>query len=170
RTWDELAELVESYNKSRPAWGPNVAFCATTGPTSDGLSLFSAIWHSLAQSRGLSQGVYFDPSAMRPLVQTPAFKTAAHLFARIWPHALMQPAGMSSFSHPGLRLGSCAISIGTFEQVKDVARLAPQRTDEGDGAIGAAEINASAFGVAQLPGSKCVLSFKRPYSLVTCTA
>ncbi|GLI61280.1 hypothetical protein VaNZ11_003629 [Volvox africanus] len=170
RTWDELAELVESYNKSRPDWGPNVALCATNGETSDGLSLFSAVWHSLAQSRGLGQGVFFDLSTMQPLVQTPAFKAAVQLFARIWPLALMQPAGVSGFSHPGLRLGTCAISIGTFEQ--DVARLVAQRqwSDADDGATGAPDISASAFGVAQLPGSKCVLSQERPYSLVTCSA
>jgi hypothetical protein len=114
----------------RPPRAPSPAFPPRA--VCDGMTLFSAIWHSIAQSRGLSQGVYFDRWTMRPLVQTAAFKAAARLFIRVWTRALPEPDGYCSFSNPGLRLGQCAISIGTFEQVK-VGRGARQRARWAEG-------------------------------------
>lgn len=84
----------------------------------DGLLLFSAVWHSLTQIHGSGQGVYFDPKTLDPLVRTAAFKAASELFMQLWPRALHPPNGACGFSHPGLRSGMCAISIGSFEQVK----------------------------------------------------
>ncbi|EFJ46911.1 hypothetical protein VOLCADRAFT_118024, partial [Volvox carteri f. nagariensis] len=189
RTWDELADLVELYGISRPAGAPSAALCATTGEPCSSLSLFSAIWHSLAQSRGLSQGVYFDRETAAPLVRTAAFRAAAQLFLRLWRPALPQPDGMCGFVHPGLRLGTCAFSVGTFEQVKDVARIAPSQQQPPSDTAGqnqsasgvrsspdvatagaAAATNANAlFGVAQLPGSRFVLSPEDSSRLVLCS-
>ncbi|KXZ42640.1 hypothetical protein GPECTOR_128g543 [Gonium pectorale] len=173
-TWDELAELAESYEADRPSWAPQHLLCAANGPSCDGSALFYAIWHSIAQSQGLPQGVYFRPGIMQPRARTAAFTAATLLFSRLWRSALPQPQGRCSFVHPGLRTGACAVAVSTLEQVKDVAGVAPTAANPGsaasDGAGSGLPPQPSAFGVAQLPGSPYVLDLLDDSNLVPCSA
>ncbi|PNH00256.1 Adenylate cyclase, partial [Tetrabaena socialis] len=167
QSWDELAAFGASYSALRPAWAPTTAFCAAAGPTCDGSALFNAIWQSIAQSQGASQGVHFMLGTMQPLAGTAAFVAAARLFASIWKPALPAPSGYCGYMHPGLARGACVLSVGTLEQVKDVATGVPV------GAFGAnsstSALPAAAFSVTQLPGSPYVLDAGNNSNLVLCS-
>ncbi|KAG2493636.1 hypothetical protein HYH03_008153 [Edaphochlamys debaryana] len=165
RTWEALAAWADAYAAAPTPGAPLHPLCATPAPPAcDGYDLFEAIWHSLAQSYGLDQGVYWRPDTLQPLASSPAFAAAVQLFQRLWRHALPPAAGQCGPAHPGLRGGECALVVAGFEQIKAAAR---GNASEGAGA--GAAVGPGAFGVAQLPGSAVVLDRAGGAQLVPCS-
>eukprot|EP00198_Chlamydomonas_reinhardtii_P000610 XP_001689945.1 predicted protein [Chlamydomonas reinhardtii] len=179
-TWSDLALLTERYAARRPPGAPQSALCSTPGPRCDGSELFTAIWHSIAQTRGVRQGVYFDAGTMRPMADSAAFAATAALFARLTrlsvpPPEQQQPrgglssadgagAGGCGYAHAGLRAGLCAMAVGSLELIKDVAR------GGGSSSVGgASNASAPAFIVVPLPGSAYVQDPTDPSRLAPCT-
>ncbi|KXZ53808.1 hypothetical protein GPECTOR_6g726 [Gonium pectorale] len=96
-TWTLLAELLSAgLNQDLDGDGrPDHVLCADLMPGCKGWALLSAIFASMAQTNGTKQGVWFNTTDLRPLIDSPAMPAALRLYAALASSnaALFTPGG-----------------------------------------------------------------------------
>ncbi|KAG2438779.1 hypothetical protein HXX76_005321 [Chlamydomonas incerta] len=157
-TWEQLAGAAGAAHgrPGGPGGVPDADFyglCTLPFATchADAFELL-AVYASLAQTRGLAQGAFFDPASFQPLVQSPAMAAALRLLRRLY--AFGPPRGLANTTEYA---GSCGSLKGTAERLYAAGRCAffigPHPVHK-DHLLHAPSDAVRAFGrLAHLPGS-----------------
>lgn len=145
-----------------------------------------AIWASLAVSKGSSQGLFFEPTTMQPMLDSPAMKQALWMWGQIAVAAVkrlpLQPDASATTSacdpdtsnsrvHDAFSAGRCALTLASIASIKALMTL---QSSSGSGDVswnnssGSLPLAANLLGVAPLPGSPFVLD-QRTGLLANCT-
>ncbi|EFJ44112.1 hypothetical protein VOLCADRAFT_95771 [Volvox carteri f. nagariensis] len=156
RTWEELLQYVEDYQRARDAaLAAEAASTAASGAAAGGLdsgssssssssnttaasgagalppypiclprgaacrrlTLLQAIWSTIAQTHGSQQGVHFDPTDLRPLLDTPAAAEAFRITGKLLAaSAPSEPDEGCTHGSLGFARGRCALVLAVYVQ------------------------------------------------------
>ncbi|KXZ44953.1 hypothetical protein GPECTOR_60g730 [Gonium pectorale] len=127
RTWQELLKFVAAYPSwLRPAVSaasggetlpalPPYPICLPIGAACNQIPFFQSIWSSIAQTRGSTEGVHFDTSSGRPLLDTPAAREAFRIMALLMAAAApAEPGEECTAGSLAFARGRCALTIAGF--------------------------------------------------------
>ncbi|KAG2446698.1 hypothetical protein HYH02_008264 [Chlamydomonas schloesseri] len=152
QTWEQFADLAERYHN-----GPDglVGACVMPiGCRGESLML-RTIYASYVQTHGHSQGVYWDPETMQPLVNSPAMGQALRIFRRLYAVGLKTSHAPTCLM-PEFNQGKCLLSISPGSRFKEANIGGPNVT-----------VLRGRIGFAPIPGSTRVLD-RRSMTLVRC--
>ncbi|KAG2495777.1 hypothetical protein HYH03_006022 [Edaphochlamys debaryana] len=167
QTWAEMEAFIDRYPRLRRAAEPELArrlppfpICMARGVECRRLTYVQAVWTSLAQTKGVQQGIHFNTTDLRPLIDSPAAQealriTAHHLTAAAPP----EPDERCSHGSLAFARGRCVMALGGRIPTMRLFVLPEAK----------ATVPQSALQMTRLPGSELVWDRDGSGGLVPCT-
>ncbi|MEW5311588.1 MAG: hypothetical protein WDW38_003291 [Sanguina aurantia] len=121
-TWDQFLSVVKKVNGTVMGSGPNETeihgLCwQQTANCANGHNL-AAIWSSYIQTSGPSQGAFFDPLTMLPLINNPAMIRAMEIYQQLQPYTPSDDNLPCQKVNTRFASGKCALTLHWGYQFK----------------------------------------------------
>ncbi|KAG2454614.1 hypothetical protein HYH02_000455 [Chlamydomonas schloesseri] len=155
QTWREMLAFIRTYTAAEERYRlsgregqlPPYAICLPRGTTCTHQSYFQAVWSTIAQTHGVTQGVHFDTATLTPLIDSAAGVEAFRIFAELKtsaaPEEPDEPCARGSL---GFARSRCALTLGAY--APQIAILLDANAN--------VSVAQSDVGVSRLPGSDVV--------------
>ncbi len=113
-TWDDYLAIAKKFhNKDLNSDGkPDYGSCISKRANENSSSMLISIATPFLQSQGTSQGAFFDPETMKPLVNNPGFAKALEIYKQTMDYGVPQDENLGGSRARELFItGRCALTI-----------------------------------------------------------
>mmetsp|Transcript_2561 Transcript_2561/g.4800 ORF Transcript_2561/g.4800 Transcript_2561/m.4800 type:complete len:860 (-) Transcript_2561:460-3039(-) len=156
-SWDDVKTILEYYrDKDINGDGiPDFGNCFSTAENDIADKIFWAIASSFLQTRGTSQGTFFDPITMDPASSTPEFQDVLHVYRHLVNHSpfIVNQTGVTwEETRTMFNQGRCVLFYNFPGPIKSIISIQKENGMSG------------VLNLAPLPGKKCQQTDYCPYA------
>jgi multiple sugar transport system substrate-binding protein len=156
-SWDDVSTILEYYQEKdiNGDGVPDFGNCFSTAENDIADKIFWAVASSFLQTRGTSQGTFFDPETMEPISSTPEFQNVLHVYRHLVHHSpfIVNQTGVTWEENRALfNQGRCVLFYNFPGPIKSMISIQKENGMSG------------VLNLAPLPGKKCNRGDDCPYA------